>query len=163
MKTSNSRVLLSFELFFIHQKNPDKSGPPKGLVEVLLLFKERCDLDQIRRNSFVDKRLPRGRPLLSWFSATPQKFCNGVELNLQCHGDQMDDVRKPRQRHRQRTGLLDPSHFQAGIGRSPFWHCIRSRAGLPTKALNSLRTCSELRGILDLVLGNASQAVNKAF
>ncbi len=31
----------------------------------------------------------------------------------------MDDVRKPRQRHRQRTGLLDPSHFQAGwVGRS---------------------------------------------
>ena len=26
----------------------------------------------------------------------------------------MDDVRKPRQRHRRRTGPLDPSHFQAG-------------------------------------------------
>ena len=38
----------------------------------------------------------------------------------------MDDVRKPRQRHRQRTGLLDPSHFQAGWEGRFFWRCIRN-------------------------------------
>ncbi len=51
MKTSNSRELLVFLSFFIHQKL-DKSGPPKwGAVggEVLLLFKEGAAPDQIPR------------------------------------------------------------------------------------------------------------------
>ena len=74
----------------------------------------------------------------------------------------MDDVRKPRQRHRQRTGLLDPSRFQAGWEGRSFWHCIRSRP-VSYKGLEFVEDLFELWGILDLVLGNASQAVNKAF
>ncbi len=42
----------------------------------------------------------------------------------------MDDVRKPRQRHRQRTGpRSDPSHFRGRwVGRS-FWH-VSDHVGL---------------------------------
>ena len=75
----------------------------------------------------------------------------------------MDDVRKPRQRHRQRTGLLDPSHFQVGwVGRS-FLGIVSDQGPVSYKGLEFVEDPFELWGILDLVLGNASQAVNKAF
>ena len=74
----------------------------------------------------------------------------------------MDDVRKPRQRHRQRTGLLDPAHFQAGWeGRS--FGIVSDQGPVSNEGLEFAEDLFELWGILDLVLGNASQAVNKAF
>lgn len=116
--------------FFLFIKKSDKSGPPKGCGAVLLFGEARPD--QTRRK-FVRRQVVAARAsLLSRFSATPKKFRNGVELNnaMETDGRRL----KACQRHRQRTGLLDPGFYFRCDGRSPFG-IVSGQGRSPHKAL----------------------------
>ena len=80
-----------------------------------MFFKEGASLDQIR--GIVGRQeLSCGR-LLGYRAI----FLRLLEMLQRCGVGDFNAMKvrwttfeKPRQRHRQRTGLLDPSHFQAG-------------------------------------------------
>lgn len=74
----------------------------------------------------------------------------------------MDGARKLGQRHRQHTGPLNLAHFRAGW-KVALFGIVADQGSVSNEGLEFAEDLLELRGMLDLVLGNASEAVNKAF
>ncbi len=148
MKTSNSRVLLSFEPFFIIKNpiSPSPSGRGWWRSSSLALQGRVRLLTKIEKLFCASGAAAHPLSYRVIFLQLP-KFCNSVVTFLTPEAD--DGVRRLRQRHDAAYLFLNPSHFQVGIGRSYSWHCIQSRA-----VNNEGLECRDLlsQGYLDLVL-----------